>query len=426
MRKWLLSLAIVAMISAPALAAFSPVVVITPVNTGVLGYNGADRPTVDIGPLGPTINWANVWFNGAPDPRVPPVQPSYGSRWTDASGTAPTMTEILVAADSSATGHTAWGMESGIAGEWAVYGGPPLNGPFPLNVENITTGVVTSISLAGDPAQHHNFTDVNENGDVFWLAWDATLRHANVAAPGTVNTLMSAPNYQRMRAADATDRAALDPDGTEIGIYDLGWDGPDAAGYYTVAVEVDLDPLPPDHSDPDPLNWVENENLQKFYKSEISDDGTLVVTNCRYSGPGWNAGNVSDIVLFDVQQGLGTTVQVNLTGDNVNAPTTERNDPSITRIDNDTALIVWDEKPDGFYKIVGMYVTGLATSSPVAGDVFNIATAGPLRNLRYADIDGNLVAWKNMSTGDIEYRFIPEPATLALMGLGVLALARRR
>jgi hypothetical protein len=387
MRKFALILAIVAMVSASAFAGVQGPI------TKIATNFSADRPTVDIGPLGPTISWANNPGAGA-----------VGSRWVDGINV-----EVNVAFASQAVGWASWAKESGIAGEWAVYGGPPSLTPLTLEVEHLPTGVCTSIAVAGTGSQDdYHFTDVNEAGDVFFAGWGSNLMHANVSAPGTVNILSNTyPVYQRMRAADQTDRIAYDPDGTGIAIYDLGTQGPDAAGSYKVATEQDMDP-------------GATVNMQKFYMMEIADAGDLIVTNCRYDA----TAQESDIYLIDVQAGLGSPIVTNLTGDGVTMPTWVRNDPMISRVDADTAIIVWDENPTGQYDVVGAYVTGLATSTPVMGPKFTIC--GGVWDQRFADIDGNLVAWKNLATGDIEYRFIPEPASLSLLALGGLALLRRR
>lgn len=396
MRKWLLSLAIVAMVSAPAFAGLGPLV--TFVNPD------GHRPTVDadgaalLGTPTPIINWAR-WAGAT------------GGRYDLASQTV-----ANVAGPSSIISWAGWAKQTGVANNWAVYGGAPLGSGLPINVEDLSTGAIIGIPEVNSQ-NNYGYTDVNANGDVVWIGWpdntdpidttQARIRHANVAAPGVITTLGYGANQgeggQRMRISSDSDRVIWRDgpnDGSKISLYDLG----DAAQYTVFLTDGD----------------------QKAYHNGLDDSGNWSVTNMRSAVDGTTN---SDIVLLDLTNPNVLAPLTYLTGDGSlgAAPTHVRNDPSMDMITNDMAIVVWGDNASGSYAIKGMFVTGLSVNAPVAGPEFLITNSGNFPDVDYDSAVGMpLVTWLIGGGATIGYRYIPEPATLALLGLGVLALARRR
>lgn len=417
--KWILSMGVVAMIAVPSFAALGPIVTVP--------GTGGHRPTVDadgvvLSGVGatPVINWATYDGSG------------FGGRHAVVPGT----TASTPAASSIIT-WSPWAMQTGIANQWAVYGAvDPIPGSSDsgIDVENLATGAVVHIaeSEASVPGGY-GWTDVNSAGDVVWIAWpDAAdgvaptgsrLRTSNVSsgvatAPITlVGDLSTQNGGERMRLSSDSDRiahrldSAFGSGASLANVYDLG-DGVD-------------------------YNIFNSDGDQKFYKSAIDDSGNWVVTNMRSVADNTTA---SDIVLIEVDAakvaypitaavGAGQTY---LTGDGSGgaAPTHTRNDPSMDMIDADTALVVWGDNAGGDYDIVGMFISGLSTSTPVAGSVFTIAGGAGDQNFPDVDYDSTygapIVTWLVGGGGTIAYRYIPEPASLSLLALGGLAFVRRR
>jgi hypothetical protein len=321
----------------------------------------------------------------------------------------------------------------GVSENYAVFGGPIQSdagratynpGVTDINVLDRTSGLVIPIAqAAADGASDFGYTDVNNAGQVCYHGWPdpndpvdpnggrimlSDVSSGTATVPIVVDYTDQTSAGDRLRISTYNDRISYRKlnSGGQVNVYDIS----DATAY-NVWTAADLGGAL---------------GVQKAYKPAISDDGKWIATNMRYANltATWN--NASDIVLIDVEAGIaGTPVQYNVTGDNVSVPPSVRNDPAIEMVDADTALIVWDDNVGGKYNVRAAYVTGLSTGTPVMGSMFWVAQSAYV-DLKYADVDGNLVAWHNRSTGQVEYRIIPEPATLCLLGLGVLALARRR
>lgn len=406
MRKVLVSLAVLALIASPVLAAGFAKVIIPAQPTRPGAY---DRPNVDIDTvIGPVIGWAanpSNGFNG-------------GFRYDVSTGTLnlnqayiPAVVEPPTPAQKSlATGFSPWADECGISDNWAVYGGPPSNqAPAnPILVQNLATGALTALALSPTADDTWHMTDVNDAGDVLWVGWvgtNETLYHANVSNPSVITPVAVVPGQSGgTRPAISTDNdiAAWRKDTGTIGGVAYG-SGAKTIGVYDLSAGTEK-------------NWVSNGD-QKIYHMGIEDGGNWMVSNVRSIAAG---GFGSDINLVNLQGASLVATDLHNGGYQY-----ERNDPEMEVIDADKAIVVWDEFVNGHYRIVGVVVSGLSTGTISKGTEFLI-NSSTTDDLRYADIDGNLVAWKNMTTGAIEYAYIPEPATLALVGLGVLALARRR
>jgi hypothetical protein len=419
MRKFVLILAVVALVSAPAFATWPFW------GVPILGQpqNNWWRPTCD----------ADAVLGGVPQPVI---------NWSTWSGNVGgrfaviPKTQAAVAAPSAYISWAGWAMQTGISNEWAVYGGPPLGSNAGINVENLVTGAIINIPEV-QSAGNYGFTDVNAYGDVVWVGWpeptdpvdqtSARIRYANVGAPGVITTLAYTGNQgeggQRMRLSSDSDRLAFrdaqnsGSGGLSASLYDLGTIGPTPAGRYSTFT-----------SDGD----------QRYYKSAIDDSGNWLVSNIRSVADNTSK---SDVVLINLNAAIvpfpGPAVvgagQTYLTGDGSGglAPTHTRNDPSMDLINADTAIVVWGDNASGNYNIKGMFVTGLAAGVPVPGKDFYITTGTRNRNnpdVDYCAANGQiLVTWlAEGSPLQIEYTWIPEPASLSLLVLGGLALIRRR
>jgi len=220
-----------------------------------------------------------------------------------------------------ATGWSDWAHEVQASYEWAVYGGPPANVPLPIQVQNLATGAVVSIPTNSTDAV--KMTQVNDNGDVFWMQWgtiNAAVMHANVANPGVITQIgLSAPaaGGARLTAATSSDRVAyrLDtPYGSgadKIAVYDLSM-----AAQFTV---------------------FDSDGNQKLYHPAISDDGNWMAVNVRTVADGTQK---SDLYLVNLNN-LAAPVVTQLTNDLAWV----RNDPDIDIIDPDHGRIC--DRPGG-------------------------------------------------------------------------------
>lgn len=306
--------------------------------------------------------------------------------------------------------------QADISDNYAAFGGAPsnLSATYGINVLRRSDNAIINIPTP-DASGNEHLVSLNNAGDVVWVRWPGgageAIMYSNVSSgtPTPPVALISTPTAgqgQRMRMSTDARRFAYRPlpSGAEIRVYDLATS--------TDAAVISVDGV----------------NLKAFF-SGIDDTGNWLTSNVR--GP---SGQWSDIYLVDISN-LGSPVVYPLFG-NMSAI---REDPRFEQLDADTGIVVWDEDPTGsntLFNIRAAYVTGL-TSTPTLGTPFDITTAlNGVSNSRWADVDhygaGVIVAWQNVinagatTGGQIEYTYIPEPASLTLLALGALALRRRR
>lgn len=303
-----------------------------------------------------------------------------------------------------------WSPSADVSDYYAVFSGAPatLSQTYGIKVYRLSDGVVMTIPCT-DIDEH--LTSVNNAGDVVWQDWGNTdgsrgLMWSNVSS-GTptapvqlVTVAAGSEGTTRARIATEARRVAYRPDnsaGQQLRVFDI------ATMTDNVVFQTNGD--------------------EKAYLPGIDDSGNWMVSNIRSIAVG---GAYSDIYMFNITN-LAAPTQTPLFGNR----NVIRNDPRMEVLNADEAIVVWDESNNGgaSYTIKYAFVNGLMSGNPQVISE-NYITMDPA-NRRFADVDvddmGNiLVAWQNKTAGTIEYTYIPEPATLALLGLGVLALARRR
>lgn len=401
--KWILSMALAAALATPAMA----FVINTAPDPGLSAAGLAVdvmRPEVD----GGRIAWGT-------DIRPPAGQG--GAYVYDTATNTLTNYGVVGGVGRTSVNWAPWSNQIGIAGQYMLAG---------FNIESVNlegvgvtglaadgtggTNVVLN-NIAGDPIGHwdHHFGTVNSNGDVFWQGFtptaDQRLLHMNLSAPGVVNVLYPGSGGgnefgSNPYAAKYSDRVVhLTITNNELRVYDLG----DATDYVVwSAADTAANPL-----------------YQGVRRTRISSDGNWGVFNNRLVA---QTDQESDVFIGDFTN-IASPVWTNLTNDG----TTRHDDPVIEKINADQALLVYAVRDDGAskYRIEGAIVSGLASNAPVMGTPFVIA-ADDTANLVYPSTDGNVIAWLNQGIGQVQYTYIPEPASLGLLALGSLALVRRR
>ncbi|MCC6230359.1 MAG: PEP-CTERM sorting domain-containing protein [Phycisphaerales bacterium] len=306
--------------------------------------------------------------------------------------------------------------QADISDNYAAFGGAASSQSLTFGINVLNRNTNTVINIPGTDIDEH-LVSLNNAGDVVWIKWAGTTPEAIMysdVSSGTatvpielVSNLTTAGQGERMRMSTDARRLAYRPlgNGSQMWVYDLATN--------TNAQVLALDGV-----------------TQKAFFSGIDDTGNWLTTNVRGAAGQW-----SDIYLVDISN-LGAPVSYPLFG-NTSAI---REDPRFEVLDANTGIVVWDEDPTGAnnqFKIRAAFVTGLA-GTPVLGTPFDLTTfVAGVSNSRWPDVDtdgnGNiLIAWQNVlnqgasSGGQIEYAVIPEPASLALLALGGLALIRRR
>ncbi|WP_426103798.1 PEP-CTERM sorting domain-containing protein [Massilia sp. TSP1-1-2] len=80
---------------------------------------------------------------------------------------------------------------------------------------------------------------------------------------------------------------------------------------------------------------------------------------------------------------------------------------------------------DGVALLSSMTAVG-ASAGPLASYTFDFVANGATTTLRFSDIAGNDTVWLDGVLDNVNVQAVPEPGSLALLGLGLFAIAARR
>ncbi|MCC7145474.1 MAG: PEP-CTERM sorting domain-containing protein [Phycisphaeraceae bacterium] len=300
----------------------------------------------------------------------------------------------------------------GIGGDWVAAGGAHDSSSLTNKGWFANTATNTTYRTGGVSDNEH-FFDVDAAGNAIWLHWNNNgtydLKWQNLISnpAGPAVTLFTTPN----------DNSSISANIADDGSGKITWSGTTSDKTHYI---FDLNTMT------NYTVYTGGAGTGNAVRSRISDDGNWIVWNER-SAATQGSSNRADIILQNVANPASPGLAINLTNDVAKV----REDPTIEIVDADTAIIVWGERDSflvaGNYSIMGAVVTGLL-STPVMGAVVPLASEASV-DLRFPDIDGNLIAWARApgaAGAKTQYMLIPEPASLSLLALGGLTLARRR
>lgn len=313
----------------------------------------------------------------------------------------------------------------GIAGSWVAAGGSASSNVNGSSLTNKLWFLNGGSSLrAGGQSSNEHFSDIDRNGKAIWTRWNDAVGGTGFALMyqdlannpgGSPTVLVSSDPLSPVYNAQYNDSSC--PNIADDGSGKIAWSSTTAGKSHYI---YDLNTM---------TNYTvyNNPAAGNVLRNRISDDGNWTVWNERGAST-QGTSNRSDIMLLNVSN-PGSPVVYNLTNDLAKL----REDPNIEIYGDNTAIIVWGERDSaqiaGNYEIKGMVVSNLS-GTPTPGPIITLASEVG-RDLRYPDIDKNLIAWaRNPNAVNVEtytqYMLIPEPASLALLALGGLALIRRR